>query len=210
MIQEWHIDRINAAGIQEVKIRSVLTCEAKNGVCAHLLRARSRPRHAGQHGRGGRRHRGAVDRRAGHAADDAHLPHRRRGADRRPVLHRVELRRHGEDPQPRARPQRRRRPDGHGAQRRGRDRGAGRRRARGAPRAVRRAAEGRRGRQGQARPAHRRVGSLHPADHDRDRRHRRLRGSRSRAPRCRSRSTRRPASPSASSWTGGSTSARRA
>ena len=33
MIQEWHIDRINAAGIQEVKIRSVLTCEAANGVC---------------------------------------------------------------------------------------------------------------------------------------------------------------------------------
>jgi DNA-directed RNA polymerase subunit beta' len=33
MVQEWHIDRINAAGIQEVKIRSVLTCEAKNGVC---------------------------------------------------------------------------------------------------------------------------------------------------------------------------------
>ena len=33
MIQEWHIDPINAAGIQEVKIRSVLTCEAKNGVC---------------------------------------------------------------------------------------------------------------------------------------------------------------------------------
>jgi DNA-directed RNA polymerase subunit beta' len=33
MIQEWHIDRINAAGVQEVKIRSVLTCEAKNGVC---------------------------------------------------------------------------------------------------------------------------------------------------------------------------------
>ncbi|HUB63760.1 MAG TPA: DNA-directed RNA polymerase subunit beta' [Methylocella sp.] len=33
MIQEWHIDRINAANIQEVKIRSVLTCEAKNGVC---------------------------------------------------------------------------------------------------------------------------------------------------------------------------------
>jgi len=34
MIEEWHIDKINAAGIQEVKIRSVLTCEAKNGVCA--------------------------------------------------------------------------------------------------------------------------------------------------------------------------------
>jgi DNA-directed RNA polymerase subunit beta' len=33
MILEKHIDRIVAAGIQEVKIRSVLTCEAKNGVC---------------------------------------------------------------------------------------------------------------------------------------------------------------------------------
>ncbi|MBV1702310.1 MAG: DNA-directed RNA polymerase subunit beta' [Hyphomicrobiales bacterium] len=33
MIQEWHIDRITAAGIQEVQIRSVLTCEAENGVC---------------------------------------------------------------------------------------------------------------------------------------------------------------------------------
>lgn len=33
MIEEFHIDKINAAGIQEVKIRSVLTCEAKNGVC---------------------------------------------------------------------------------------------------------------------------------------------------------------------------------
>jgi DNA-directed RNA polymerase subunit beta' len=33
MIEEWHMDRINKAGIQEVKIRSVLTCEAKNGVC---------------------------------------------------------------------------------------------------------------------------------------------------------------------------------
>ncbi len=33
LIEEWHIAKINAAGIQEVKIRSVLTCEAKNGVC---------------------------------------------------------------------------------------------------------------------------------------------------------------------------------
>ena len=33
MIEEWHMERINAASIQEVKIRSVLTCEAKNGVC---------------------------------------------------------------------------------------------------------------------------------------------------------------------------------
>jgi DNA-directed RNA polymerase subunit beta' len=34
MIEEWHMEQINAAGIQEVKIRSVLVCEAKNGVCA--------------------------------------------------------------------------------------------------------------------------------------------------------------------------------
>ena len=33
MIEEWHIEPINAAGIQEVKIRSVLTCETANGVC---------------------------------------------------------------------------------------------------------------------------------------------------------------------------------
>ena len=54
-----------------------------------VLRARSRPRHAGQHGRGGGRHRRAVDRRAGHPAHHAHVPHRRRGADLRAVLHRV-------------------------------------------------------------------------------------------------------------------------
>ncbi|MGB6921032.1 MAG: DNA-directed RNA polymerase subunit beta', partial [Methylovirgula sp.] len=34
MIEEWHMEQINSAGIQEVKIRSVLVCEAKNGVCA--------------------------------------------------------------------------------------------------------------------------------------------------------------------------------
>ncbi|MFC7396483.1 DNA-directed RNA polymerase subunit beta' [Chelatococcus sp. GCM10030263] len=33
MIEEWHIEPINAAGIQEVKIRSVLTCESRIGVC---------------------------------------------------------------------------------------------------------------------------------------------------------------------------------
>jgi hypothetical protein len=46
-----------------------------------VLRPRSRPRPPHQHRRGGRRHRRAVDRRAGHAAHDAHLPHRRRGQD---------------------------------------------------------------------------------------------------------------------------------
>ncbi len=45
----------------------------------HLLRPRPGPRAPGQRRRGGRRDRRAVDRRAGHAADDADLPHRRRG-----------------------------------------------------------------------------------------------------------------------------------
>ena len=34
VIEESHIAKINAAGVQEVKIRSVLTCETRNGVCA--------------------------------------------------------------------------------------------------------------------------------------------------------------------------------
>ena len=62
------------------KIRSVLTCEAKVGRLRQVLRPRPRARHAGQHRRGGGRHRRPVDRRAGHAAHHAHLPHRRRGA----------------------------------------------------------------------------------------------------------------------------------
>ena len=42
-----------------------------------LLRPRPGPGHDGQPRRGDRRDRGAVDRRAGHAAHHAHLPHRR-------------------------------------------------------------------------------------------------------------------------------------
>ena len=83
LIEEEHAERIEKAGVEAVKIRSVLTCEAKVGVCAPLLRARPRPRHPGERRRGGRRDRRAVDRRAGHAVDHAHLPHRRRGAARR-------------------------------------------------------------------------------------------------------------------------------
>ena len=104
--------------MQEVRIRSVLTCETETGVCAQVLRARSRPRHAGQHRRGGRRHRRAVDRRAGHAAHHAHVPHRRRGADGRPVVHRVELQRHGADQEPQRREGQPGPPDRHGPQHR--------------------------------------------------------------------------------------------
>ena len=47
-----------------------------------VLRPRPRPRRPGQRRRGDRRDRRAVDRRARHAADDAHLPHRRCGIAR--------------------------------------------------------------------------------------------------------------------------------
>ncbi len=62
-----------------------------------VLRTRPRARHARQHGRGRRCDRGAVDWRAGHPAHHAHIPYRRRGADLRAVVHRVELRRHDPD-----------------------------------------------------------------------------------------------------------------
>ena len=66
-------------GVDQVKVRSPITCETRYGVCAQLLRARPGARPHDQHRRGGRRHRRAVDRRAGHAAHHAHLPHRWRG-----------------------------------------------------------------------------------------------------------------------------------
>ena len=141
-----------------------------------LLRPGSRARHPGQHGRGGRRHRRPVDRRAGHPADDAHLPHRRRSPARGSVVHRVELRRRGEDPQPQPGAQLERRLDGDGAQRRRRHHRSQRGGARGPPGAVRRPPQGRRGRQDQARAEDRRVGSVHPAGPDRGRRRDRVRG----------------------------------
>jgi DNA-directed RNA polymerase subunit beta' len=67
------------SGVDEIKVRSPITCETRYGVCAQLLRPRPGARPPGQHRRGGRRDRRAVDRRAGHAADHAYLPHRWRG-----------------------------------------------------------------------------------------------------------------------------------
>ena len=64
-----------------------------------VLRPRPRHRQDGRARPGGRRHRGAVDRRAGHAADDAHVPHRRHGVARlRAVDARSAQRRHGPVP----------------------------------------------------------------------------------------------------------------
>ena len=61
-----------------------------------VLRPRPGPRPPRQRRRSGRRDRRAVDRRAGHAADDADVPHRRRGvADGGGIADRGQVGRHG-------------------------------------------------------------------------------------------------------------------
>ena len=86
LIDEETSRAIEDSGIETVRIRSVLTCEAKRGLCQNVLRQKSRDDGDGRSRRGGGNHCGAVDRRAGHAADASYLPHRRhrgayRGAD---------------------------------------------------------------------------------------------------------------------------------
>ncbi len=46
MIVETDVEPITAAGVQEVKIRSVLTCETKNGVCGTCYGRDLGPRYA--------------------------------------------------------------------------------------------------------------------------------------------------------------------
>ena len=75
-IDEDMVEAIEDAGIERVKIRSVLTCQTR-AACAQVLRPRPGRGPSVEHRRGGRHHRRAVDRRARHAAHDADLPHRR-------------------------------------------------------------------------------------------------------------------------------------
>ena len=90
------ITRIEAIGTQACQDPlAARSARASRRRLRGLLRARSRPRYAGEHRRSRRRHRGAVDRRAGHPADDADLPHRRRGPAQRAVEPRSGGRRHG-------------------------------------------------------------------------------------------------------------------
>ena len=63
--------------IDRIRVRSVLTCEATQGVCAACYGQSLATGRIDRARRGGRRHRRAVDRRAGHPAHDADLPHRR-------------------------------------------------------------------------------------------------------------------------------------
>ena len=68
LIDEKMVKLLELEGVDQVKVRSPITCRTRYGVCAAVLRARSRARSPHQPGRGGRRDRGPVDRRAGHAA----------------------------------------------------------------------------------------------------------------------------------------------
>jgi DNA-directed RNA polymerase subunit beta' len=79
---------IEKAGIDLVRIRSVLTCETKIGVCGKCYGRDPRPRHAGQHRRGDRRDRARSRSASRHPAHDADLPHRRRRPARRRAEHR--------------------------------------------------------------------------------------------------------------------------
>ena len=89
-ISEDLANAIQAAGIERVKIRSVLTCESRRGVCARCYGRNLATRPHGRTGRSGRRHRGAVHRRARHAAHHAYLPHRRHGHRESPNSRKLE------------------------------------------------------------------------------------------------------------------------
>ena len=83
------IDEQRAARIEQLEAWSActcaraLTCQAKRGICRYCYGRSPARGCAGDDGRGRRHRRGAVDRRAGHAADDAHVPHRWCGERRR-------------------------------------------------------------------------------------------------------------------------------
>ena len=76
-------------------VRSVLKCKAETGVCQACYGTFLATGEMCGDRRRGRHHRRAVDRRAGHAADDADVPHRRcrrRGHHARPAARRRDLR----------------------------------------------------------------------------------------------------------------------
>ena len=71
------IESLIAAGVSRVRVRSVLTCDSAQGVCAMCYGRSLRDRQARGRRRGRGYRRRAVDRGARHAADHAHVPHRR-------------------------------------------------------------------------------------------------------------------------------------
>ena len=159
LLEEPHVERLVAAGVQEIKIRSVLTCETVTGVCGKCYGrdlARGTPVNMGEAvgviaaqsiGEPGTQ----LTMRTFHIGGAAQISEQ--------SFVEFELRRHHPDQEQERRPQFRRRSDRDEPQPyRCGDR-SGRHRAGRAPHPVRRAAQGRGRRAHQARPAHRRVGS---------------------------------------------------
>ena len=176
LLGEPEVETIVQAGIQEVRIRSVLTCEATSGVCAACYGrdlARGTPVNMGEAvgviaaqsiGEPGTQ----LTMRTFHIGGAAQISEQ--------SFIEFELRGHDPDQEPQRGAELERRSRLHDPQH-GDDRGgSGRHRARRSPHPVRRPHEGRRGRPHQARPAHGRVGSLHAADPHRGRGRDRLRG----------------------------------
>ena len=79
LIDEKLVKLLEKMGVDQVMVRSPITCETRYGVCAQCYGRDLASWASHQHRRGGRRHRGAVDRRAGNAADHAYVPRWRRG-----------------------------------------------------------------------------------------------------------------------------------
>ena len=202
LLTEPEVEAITNAGVQEMKIRSVLTCESKNGVCGACYGrdlARGTPVNMGE----------AVGVIAAQSIGEPGTQLTMRtfhigGAAQISEQSFIELNFDGTIKFKQQ--EHRQESDGDVVamvrnmvvaviDRR-------RHRARASPHALRRAPARRGRRQDQARPAHRRVGSLHPADPDRGRRLDRLRGSGGRALDVGTARRVRPASPSAWSSTG--------
>ena len=197
------MEAVEAAGVQAVKIRSVLTCEVKYGVCGKCYGrdlARGTPVNMGEAvgviaaqsiGEPGTQltmrtfHIGGT----AQVVDQSFLESNFEG--------RVEIRNRN------LRARFDRAHGGDGPQRAGRHPRRGRRGARVAPRRLRRTPVRRRRRHDQARPAHRGVGSLHASACSRKSAASRTTRTSWRVPRSSRRPTNRRASPSASSSTGG-------
>ena len=77
LLDEAWVDLIEQAGVDQMTVRSGITCEAKRRCLQKVLRTGSGARSSGEYGRGGGRDRCPVHRRAGYPAHHAHLPHRR-------------------------------------------------------------------------------------------------------------------------------------
>ena len=164
LLEEPQVEAIVTGGVQELRIRSVLTCETTTGVCGMCYGrdlARGTPVNMGEAvgviaaqsiGEPGTQ----LTMRTFHIGGAAQISEQ--------SFVEFELRRKDQD-QEQEHGEELRRPDGRHGSQHGRCRARSRRdRACGAPHPIRCAGPGRRGRQDQARAAHRGMGPLYPAD----------------------------------------------